>query len=473
MNFATRWIGLLILALAGVASAEDMPSMDPDGLSLPPEAMAGSMGEELPPINGMPMPTISAPAPRAINDKGSSVLAAPPRVATDQQQPDDGEMYGEQGQPEDMWNSQPAVPISSGTWLDRGIWFCQGDAVVTGRVWSVRDKFLASGDQNVNNLLFFRPLILGGGGGTSQLTSSRNVFLKRAHPGEDAAARVNLGRFLFRDDDNRDHSLEFTAEGGGDWSQDITMTSATPNNLYVPILVDGNNRSFDNNSTTTPNSGSSQQEVKYTNHFSNFELNYHVKRRLGRDQMVMDPNGGWRREASNGWTRDFSFGMRFMNLSDYFDWTAKNIAANTAVTPNIPEGDGDYLIRTQNNVIGPQIGGGFGYETGRWTLGIEGKTGLMVNDASAHSELNFTADDTGDFKLHFHEDQIAFLGQSDIYGRWHLTPNVSLRGGLEVMMVTSQAVAPEQANFIPTNASLQTRNAPYYLGGSVGIEGYW
>ena len=41
------------------------------------------------------------------------------------------------------------------------------------------------------------------------------------------------------------------------------------------------------------------------------------------------------------------------------------------------------------------------------------------------------------------------------------------------MMVTSQAVAPEQANFIPTNATLQTRNAPYYLGGSVGIEGYW
>src|SRR5262249_43811785 len=152
--------------------------------------------------------------------------------------------------------------------------------------------------------------------------------------------------------------------------------------------IDGNNRSFDNNSTTTPNSGSSQQEVKYTSHFSNFELNYNVKQRLGRDQMVMDPNGGWRREASNGWTKEFLFGLRFMNLSDYFDGTAKNIAANTAVTPNIPQGDGDYLIRTQNNVIGPQIGAGIGYETGRWTMGVENKLGLLLNDASANSRLD-------------------------------------------------------------------------------------
>jgi hypothetical protein len=472
VNVATRWIGLLMLALTGVASAQGLPSLDPDGLALPPEAMApGGPGEELPSMTNAP------------SDGAPSVLAGPPQVALEGQPID---AACDANQPYDIWNSEPAVPISSGTWLDRGIWYASGDAVMTGRVWSRRDRFMASQDQNVNQIGFFRPLILGGGGGPSQLTTSRNIFLKRAHPGEDAAARVTLGKFLFRDDDNRDHALEFTAESGGDWSQDIVMTSATPNNLYVPIIIDGGNRSFDNNATNlngqgqtvnTPNTGSSRQEVKYTNHFSNFELNYHVKQRLGRDQMVMDPNGGWRREASNGFTKDYSFGLRFMNLADFFDWTAQNIAANTAANLNdptpFPAGDGRYLIRTQNNVFGPQLGAGLGYETGRWIMGVESKVGLLVNDVSSHNQLDFTADDTGDFNLKFHEDQISFLGQTDIFGRWHLTPNLSVRGGLEVLLVTSQAVAPEQANFVPTNARLDTRNAPYYLGGSVGIEGYW
>jgi hypothetical protein len=456
VNFATRLIGLIMVAtLASMASADELFSADPDGLALPPEATAPTgAGEELLPIN---MPEASMNGPSA---GPSSVLAGPPQVADEQES---SEATCPESQPYDMWGTHPAIPVSSGTWLDRGLWYAEADGIMADRVWSKRDKFLVSQDPNVTNPAFFRAQGLGGGGGVANLTTNRSIFLKRAHPGEDAAANVTLGRFLFRDDDNRDHALEFTAEGGGDWSQDLVLTSSTPFNLFVPSITAGGNPTFEGG--TTAGTGSSRQEVKYSNRLSNFELNYRVKRRLGRDQMVMDPNGNWRREASNGFTRDFLFGFRFMNLHDNLDWTAEDIQVVGA--------DARYLIRTQDNLIGTQIGGGFGYETGRWSLGIENKVGLFINDASAQSDLNFTASDTNDFNLHFHEDGLSFLDQTTILGRWHLTPGFSLRAGLGILFVSSQAVAPEQANFISTYSHLDMRRDPYYLGGSLGFEGYW
>jgi Putative beta barrel porin-7 (BBP7) len=462
VNFTTRWIGLImIVALASAASADDLFPVDPDGMSFPPEAMAPSSGgEELPPLTP-PLEPITPSAPsRPSHGATNSVLTGPPQVAPDQEIPDEG--FGD-ANPYDMYGGEPAVPISSGTWLNRGMWYGEADGLMGNRVWAKRDKFMASQDSNVTNLLFFRSLLLQGGGGTAQLPTNRNIFLKRGHPGEDATANVTLGRFLFRDDDNRDHAVEFTAEGGGDWNQDLVLTSSTPFNLFVPVITDGGNRSFQ--AGTTAGTGSSRQEVKYSNRLSNFELNYRVKRRLGRDQMVMDPNGNWRREASNGWTKDFLIGFRFMNLHDNMDWTANDIGVVGA--------DGRYLIQTQNNLLGTQIGGGFGYETGRWSLGVENKLGLFINDASAASDLNFTADDTSDFHLHFHEDTLSFMDQTQLIGRWHLTPGFSLRAGLQLLFVSSQAVAPEQANFISTYSRLNTRNDPYYMGGSLGFEGYW
>src|SRR5450631_3877784 len=250
VNFATRLIGLIMVAtLASIASADDQFSADPDGLALPPEAMApAGAGEELPPMN---MPEASM---NGSNAGPSSVLAGPPQVADEQETP---EAACPESQPYDMWGTHPAIPVSSGSWLDRGLWYAEADGIVADRVWSKRDKFLVSQDPNVNNLVFFRSLVLGGGGGVASLTTNRNIFLKRAHPGADAAANVTLGRFLFRDDDNRDHSLEFTAEGGGDWNQDMVLTSSTPFNLFVPIITDGGNRSFDSN-TTTAGTGSSR-----------------------------------------------------------------------------------------------------------------------------------------------------------------------------------------------------------------------
>jgi hypothetical protein len=41
------------------------------------------------------------------------------------------------------------------------------------------------------------------------------------------------------------------------------------------------------------------------------------------------------------------------------------------------------------------------------------------------------------------------------------------------MYLTSTALAPNQANFIPVFATLNTTQDPFYHGASFGFEGYW
>ena len=45
----------------------------------------------------------------------------------------------------------------------------------------------------------------------------------------------------------------------------------------------------------------------------------------------------------------------------------------------------------------------------------------------ADSQLNFTADDTNDSDLRLRENQLSFVGEFKLLGRYHVLPNVSLR----------------------------------------------
>jgi hypothetical protein len=190
-----------------------------------------------------------------------------------------------------------------------------------------------------------------------------------------------------------------------------------------------------------------------------------LKKRLGRDQMVMDPNGYWRREAADGYYRNYLAGFRFMEIRETLDWRAEDIMVNGA--------NGRYLINTDNDLFGFQVGEGIEYESGRWSIGISGQMGLFVNDADAHSQLNFTADDDDDFDRKNSEDELSWMGEAHVLGRYHLTPACSLRAGLDFMVLDSLALAPRQIDFIDVFSKVETGGNPYYLGGSLGFEAYW
>lgn len=458
VKLGCRWMGLVLMAtlLAGSAAAQGLPLPDPDGLELPEGSILGpGFDDELPPVSA---PSRMAPIVEAGPMEPSRLVGEHVmHVPYDETEPqgdygpdgDPWQQWGPQAQPFSPWGA-PAVPESSGTWLDRGVWYAEADAVIFARVWKGSDILMTADDQVVTNPLFSN---------ISQLNTNRYILLSNSNPGKDVAVRTTLGRFLFRDDHNRDHTAEFTALGGGDWVQDLSITSSLPNGLFIPFRISGalgDNRDF---------SGSSFQRVIYTSRLNSFELNYRVKQRLGRDQMVMDPNGCWRRMANNGWNRNFLAGLRYLGVHEMLDWRAEDIASVGT--------DGRYLIRTRNDLFGVQFGGGIHYETGRWSLGVNGKLGLLVNDADARSQLDFTDTDDEDFNRFATEDEMSFLMESSLLGRWHITPNCSLRCSLDLLYFESVALAPDQANFIPVYTKITTTGDPFYLGGGLGFECYW
>lgn len=470
VNCATRWIGLILMItlLAPSVAGQDMPLPDPDGLDLPFDS---SMPSE---FEGVPLPDVEN-LPQPTENEAPSRLVAPPQsrqMPTSVQAPTSGgrdssgymtdsfadDMGGSQVDEFESyaWDGQPAPVVSSGTWLDRGVWYAEADAMFLYRIWQKVSTFVAADDQTViippdpTNVATLFP------SAGLFLNTNRKLYIPATHPGADAGVRTTLGRFLFRDDENRDHTAEFTAWAAGNWVSDNAVSSASPNRLFVSFRVDGGNALFDQ---------SSFQRVIYSSRLNNFELNYRMKKRLGRDQMVMDPNGNWRREANNGFIRTYLAGFRYVQVDESLNWTAEDIAVAGA--------DGQYLIDTTNDLFGFQVGQGLRYESGRWSAEVSGKMGLFWNNAESHQQMNLTASDEDDFNRDVSQAELSWIGEGEVLGRYHITPNASLRAGLEFMVLDSLALAPRQINFINDSNWIETGGNPWYIGGLLGFEFYW
>lgn len=457
MTISTRLIGLIMTAAlwASVAVAQG-PALSfggdeiPPDLTLPSPAGTGAASLTSPQSSGVDdgtycggvgLPTIDGDAPPAMQS-----FATPGVEGYDFNA---GYGYPDVG---GLWNE--IAPIeSTGTWLQRGFWYAEVDAVVFNRVWNRDALRMAAQDPNVelppvnNTSLGFNPIFL---------DTNRLLIIEGGLPGRDAAVRTTLGHFLFRDSRNRDHTMEFTMFGGGNWEQNRVITSEEPFGLFVPFRIDGGNISFD---------GSSRQSVDYESHFKSFEMNYRVQQRLGRDQLVMDPNGGWHRAANAGFEREYLAGLRIMEMEDILDWRAEDIG--------VVGDDGRYNIRTDNDLFGLQLGGGVKYQAPRWSVGLFGKGGIFLNDALGRTQLTFTDEDLDDADLRLRENQLSFLCEFKMQSRFHITPNTSVRAAYELMFLSAMALAPSQATFLPEFSYLNTTGDPFYHGISFGFEGYW
>lgn len=422
-----RTLVLTVVAtlLVGVAMAQDLPRFDSADVETPPEGFTM-------------MPYDEASAMESSDTGEQSMVVGPVQSTVDSMVESDG-TCGCNGSAYDLWDLEPVPIESTGTWLKRGLWFAEADVMVLMRQWSRHDLVLVSQDG-------FQPPFT---------SSNRLLILRKAHPGQDATVRTTLGRYLFRDVDNRDHTAEFTVYTGGDWVQNQVLGSPD-GQLQVPFQIDGNNTSFDNSTRDT---------VHYNSRFNSFELNYRVQRRMERDQMVMDPNGQWTRMATPGFRREFLAGIRYLQLKEHLNWFAEDV--------QVAGNDGQYLIDTNNELIGLQLGVGETYETSRWSIGLNAKGGAYVNQASDLARLDFTIDDSADFAHDAAEDKLSFIGESALDLKYHLTPNFSLRTGLHLLYMTSVAEAPFQVNFLSDTNALVTSGNPFYFGVTAGFEGYW
>ncbi|MGI9328149.1 MAG: BBP7 family outer membrane beta-barrel protein [Pseudomonadales bacterium] len=365
-----------------------------------------------------------------------------------------------------MYQCDQALLESTGTWIRRGFWYAEVDAVIFNREWNRDPIFLATQlvGTSVNPILGLQAV-------------ENQLAVNGSKPGMEAAPRFTLGHFLFRDHKNRDHVGEFTAYGGGEWTEEALL-NANPNNdqntttLTIPVVADGGNLSFD---------GATSSNFRYDSRFNNFELNYLLKERMGRDHMEMEPSGHWVRRAGPSISRSFLVGVRFFDLNEDFDWEASGIDPDgNPQTDDVQDDDiGSARVHTDNDMFGTQVGFTWTYETARWSGGVRAKGGMLVNLIDARYIFQRTQNLTGDDLMNdtaLQADELGFIGEAALQGKWHLRPNLSLRAGLEVLFVTSTALAPHQFPdvFIPGGPTrIVSTGDPYYLGGSIGFEGYW
>jgi len=336
---------------------------------------------------------------------------------------------------------EPALLESTGTWLRRGFWYTEVDAVVFNRAFKEATILLA---QEVNQ--------------QGNFFQTNDLFIGGSRPGAEGMPRVMLGRFLFRDADNRDHTAEFTAYGGGEWTQQGSLSGTF---LQIPFERDGFNPSFN---------GATLSQYRHDTRFNSFELNYHVKQRLGRDRMELEPNGAWVRRGTGGVTQTFLAGIRYVDITDILHWDAFGIP--DANNDNIPE-TGIYQVRTDNDLFGTQVGYSAAIETARWSLGVLAKGGGYLNELSLDSDFSVTGDVTSG-TARGTDDTLSFVGEVRLQGKWHIRPNLSLRTSFEMVYINSLALSPFQVNFVPgVSTSIAQGGENTYLGGAVGIEGYW
>jgi putative beta barrel porin BBP7 len=299
-----------------------------------------------------------------------------------------------------------------------------------------------------------------------------NILNLEGHsPGGEGVGRVRLGRFLFRDVHNRDHVVEGSWWGGGDFIQSVAIesaqaasatvsTTANPVALQVMNFIDRVNPSFD---------GASAMAFDYSSQTNTGELNYLVRSRLHRDRMLLMPDGQWVRAATPTRTYSFLAGLRYLNLDEMLDWTAEDRIG----TANVNEG-GFYFVETHNHMFGTQLGGSLGYETARWSVIGSAKAGGYWNRIHLHSSFDLNRTTEFDGFTNSSEDDLSFVGEAQLVAKWHLRPNVSLRTGLELMFVDSVALAPHQVNFIPGGyTAIANSGDSVFLGTSFGVEAYW
>ncbi|MCE9554016.1 MAG: BBP7 family outer membrane beta-barrel protein [Planctomycetes bacterium] len=361
-----------------------------------------------------------------------------------------------------MANGPDALVYSSGEWMNDGCWFSSADVVLMHRA-NPKSRVL---DLDTTLAAF------DGLSPASSMTTARNGF--HIAPG----GRATIGRFLGRDWANRDQSVEFTFLGLFDWQKTDGIESSFPQRLYTPFdpgFV------FDpaiplRNAVYGGFAAADVAQYEYTTSLNSFELNLRTRYRLERDCMTAMPDGTWTRQITPGPTPSLLAGLRYLRINETFDWHSERFNNPALGQANLGNATGDYDIQTSNDLFGFQVGADWTRQEKDWRMGAWIKAGGLVNFSHQKSVVvtadNFFTDISSTREA---SDQVfTFAGEAGLSGAYHFNPNVSLRGGLELLWIQSVAVAPEQISFnFAAPPEVDLSGNVFYMGASVGLEVIW
>lgn len=374
-------------------------------------------------------------------DTGSVIadeaIVQPPEIL-DMVAPKFGEMLLDESALEEL-----PFEASSGRWFWNGGWYAGGESL-----WMDRSR---------NNRTIIAADIVTG---TVTYTSFAQPF--NVSPG----ARATIGKSLGRDYLDRDRYLEFIYYGGLSF-QDVDGWNGVGNTLWTPLFYGAPGFNAAGRYATSFNSD-----------FNSWEWNYKLRRRLGRDQLVMSPNGDWTKHAERGWLPSLITGIRLANMNE--DWQL------ISDRPNVSTDDyfGQYTINTGNWMLGLNLGAELISQNEFYYWGLRGRAAPALTFASTSQEaygINRTGQplgQTSDIPYTFSDANTrtgpGFIGDLTLFAGWQISPNFSLQVGYDFLWVAGMATATRQFNLDNRdNNAIDVGGQTFYNGVSFGFNGSW
>ena len=321
---------------------------------------------------------------------------------------------------------------SSGTRLWRGHWYTEQDLVLMVKVSPRKRDFSVdvSSDQQLHT------------------DSDTHTF----EPG----TRLTIGNILGRDSKHRDHSIEFTFFGMFDYDASATVRAGTDGNLFTNLGPAG--------FTVPAFDEANRHRFIYASDLNSYEFNLRIRSRLGKDRLVLRPDGQWVRKANTGRILTIHGGLRGLSMNEGLLFSTSGPGTD----------HGSLSVLTNNDMFGLQGGGELVGQHADWSWGVGATFGGLYNIAQRRHV--FMTNEEGVQSNSAGEDineQMVMLGDLRFTASWQVRPHLTLRTTYNVMYLTGLATATGNISFNPIYPPIYTRGDAFYHGLSTGLVMVW
>ncbi|NBW96389.1 MAG: hypothetical protein EBR28_06585 [Planctomycetia bacterium] len=436
-----------------------------------PIQFADRVGREAEEADVLAIPSVLAaeePVPgteRIISDRAAS---EPPSVETEVEVPAEAILAtssraADAMRLDELTLDEMPFEASSGDWFSNGRWYGSAEML-----WFDRSR-------NYRRLLGY-DVTKPGPSGTNRLPVGS--FTTTGIPFPLApGARITLGEYLGRDYLDRDRSLEMTYYGGLSFYQQDQYNAIPGSFLVTPLTV------------KVPGfSGAQTFNTTHNSIYNSLEWNYKLHRRLGRDQLVMSPNGKWSRHAERAWLPAFIIGTRVTNVNESFTFASRRNDVDAS------QFGGNYAINTQNWLWGMNFGGELISQNEFYFWGLRGRVTPSMSFTGNQQAVNgvdtlttlpnpapppATIDNPfaqGSFSRTSSYQQLVpgFVGDLSLFAGWNVTPNFIVKAGYDFLWVAGIATATRQFNLDNVRQNAHDGGGQiFYNGLSFGCEGSW
>ena len=427
-------IAALVLATPHPASADDLAFAE-EQLVIPEDPVGGEMLDD------------TAGSPNLLADES---VVGPATEILDGTEPAsivDVSSRGIDGmQIDDFALDEFPYEASSGRWFWNGGWFFGGESLWMDRSRNNRQNIVVDYDKNLPN--------------RQVITYKTTAQPFNVSPG----ARVTLGKSLGRDYLDRDRTLEVIYYGGMNWNDSDGWNAIKGGALYTPLAFGAPGFNGATRYTTTFNSD-----------FNSMEWNYKLRRRLGRDQLVMSPGGGWTKHAERGFLPALILGTRVAAISEQFTLDASRAGVAPA------DFSGNYRITANNWLLGLNIGGELISQNEFFYWGLRGRAApALAFDSTAQTSTGVNTNPavgpvgTTNGSSAASRTGPGFIGDLTLMAGWNITPNFSFQAGYDFLWVAGIASTNRQFNLDGRDVNaIDPGGQVFYNGVSFGFNGSW